>query len=235
MWAVTRNETILQSLYDFCGFQPDDNLLDAACGTGAFANFAAKKVAKVNGVDISPQMIAIARKQAETEGLTNVHFECKDVETLPFEDNCFTSVISKSALHHMAGYRKVFGEMVRCCEKGGRVCLEDIILYDNEKADAFFEKVERMIDGSHHISLSKLQVFNLYKDHNLKIVRMYESESKLDFNDYVAHAKQSPNNRQTIDRMLKEALNNDQLSFYLPMSNHRVYWRRKVVSIVGYK
>jgi ubiquinone/menaquinone biosynthesis C-methylase UbiE len=234
-WDITQNEKIHQSLFIFCGLQPGDVLLDAACGTGAFAIFAAKKIKEVKGVDISENMIEIAKKQAKKTGLKNIEFICDDVENLPCADETFTVVLSKSAFHHMKNYETVFKEMIRCCQKGGKICIEDIVAYDDKKLDDFFEELEKEIDLSHHLSLSKRAIFNLYKQNNIKVLRLFESTAELDLNDYINHAVQSKNSKQKINERLELALKDKEISPYLINKEKMLYWKRKVFTIVGQK
>jgi ubiquinone/menaquinone biosynthesis C-methylase UbiE len=234
-WDITQNEKIHQSLFIFCGLQPGDVLLDAACGTGAFAIFAAKKIKTVKGVDISENMIEIARQQAKKSGLKNIEFTCHDVENIPCGNETFPVVLSKSALHHMKNYETVFKEMIRCCQKGGRICIEDIIVYDDKKLDDFFEALEVEVDRSHNHSLSKHTIFNLYKQHYIKVLRLFESTVELDVDDYVNHAVQSKNSKQKINQLLQAGLIDKNISPYFIKKEKRLYWKRKVFTIIGQK
>ena len=63
-WSVTQNPRILQYLFDFSKMVQEDNLLDVACGTGAFSIFSGMRIKSVYGVDVSDGMIEIAKKQA---------------------------------------------------------------------------------------------------------------------------------------------------------------------------
>lgn len=234
-WSITKNEKIHRALFIYCGIQPADVLLDTACGTGVFAIFAAKKIKAVKGVDISENMIEIAKKQAKKSGLKNIEFICGDVENLPCADETFTIVLSKSAFHHMKNYEMVFKEMIRCCQKGGKICIEDIISYENKKLDDFFETLEIGIDRSHNRSLSKRIIFNLYKQNNIKVLRLFESTAELDFKDYINHAVQSKNSKQKINQLLEAGLKDKNISPYFIKKEKMLYWKRKVFTIVGQK
>lgn len=56
---------MLQGMAAFCDLSPEDDLLDIACGTGAFTRHAAPMVRSAIGVDISAGMLDIARRHAE--------------------------------------------------------------------------------------------------------------------------------------------------------------------------
>jgi ubiquinone/menaquinone biosynthesis C-methylase UbiE len=144
-------------------------------------------------------------------------------------------VLSKSALHHMKNYETVFKEMIRCCQKGGKICIEDIVAYDDKKLDDFFEELEKEIDLSHHLSLSKRAIFNLYKQNNIKVLRLFESTAELDLKDYINHAVQSKNNKQKINQLLEAGLKDKNISPYFIKKEKRLYWKRKVFTIIGQK
>jgi ubiquinone/menaquinone biosynthesis C-methylase UbiE len=234
-WSISRDLRLLKALFDFCRLKPGDNLLDTACGTGTFAVFSAKRIKEVKGVDISDRMIAIARKRADENNLENIQFTCHDVERIPFGNNLFSLVVSRSAFHHMKNYTGVFGEMLRCCKEGGRICIEDIVLYENRELDDFFEKLEITIDASHQASLSKRDIFNLYKQNQVKVLRLFESESKLHFDDYVNHAVQSGTSKQKIHELMRFGLEDKDISRCFVIENDTLFWKRKVFAIVGQK
>ncbi len=89
-------EVLEQALLDLRG--TPSRILDMATGTG----FAARRLkrqyptAQVIGVDVSPEMVAIAQHNAVADGL-DVHFEVGDAAALDFEDGIFDLVLSQNA------------------------------------------------------------------------------------------------------------------------------------------
>src|SRR5262245_11093297 len=71
--------------------QPGAALLDVACGSGQLALIAARRGAKVTGVDIAANSIAAARSRAAADGL-DVRFDEGDAEALPYADGSFDVV-----------------------------------------------------------------------------------------------------------------------------------------------
>lgn len=234
-WPVTQDEKILCSLFNFWDIRANDRLLDVACGTGAFALYAAQRIKTVRGVDISEGMIGIALENAVQCNLKNIDFLCSDVEKLPFNNDHFDCVISKSAFHHMKNYQTVFKEMKRCCKPQGRIGIEDIASYDDKKTNDFFEELESQIDSSHHLTRSKEEIIDLYKQNKVRIFRFFESIPQLDFFDYLHHAVQSPEARQKINRLLKVGLKEDHISKWFVTENNTLFWKRKVVTMLGQK
>jgi ubiquinone/menaquinone biosynthesis C-methylase UbiE len=100
-----------------------DRLLDVGCGTGAGVRAAAEVVERAVGVDLSPKMLAEARKRAA--GLAGVEFVQGDSEDLPFGDGEFTAVLCTTSLHHYPRPEMAAREMARVLTPGGRVVIGD--------------------------------------------------------------------------------------------------------------
>lgn len=103
---------------------PGDVLLDLACGTGAAVRAAAPDVRRAVGFDVSPGMIAQARRRADA--LANVEFHEGDVSgRLPFATGEFTAIVCTSAFHHFPRPVDTIAEMSRVLGPGGRVVIAD--------------------------------------------------------------------------------------------------------------
>ncbi|HEX6616386.1 MAG TPA: class I SAM-dependent methyltransferase, partial [Gemmatimonadales bacterium] len=72
---------------------PGESVLDVACGTGNLSIPAAKAGARVTGVDIAPNLIAIAQEEARIAG-RRIAFEVGDAEALPYADNRFDTTVT---------------------------------------------------------------------------------------------------------------------------------------------
>ncbi len=75
------------------------NALEIGCGTGAFARLLAERVEHVVGLDLSPQMIRLARERSE--GYSNIDFQVADVLSWEFPDEQFDCIVSIATLHHL--------------------------------------------------------------------------------------------------------------------------------------
>jgi ubiquinone/menaquinone biosynthesis C-methylase UbiE len=234
-WSVTRNLEYMQAYFNFCRMVPEDDLLDVACGTGEFSAFCASRIRSVTGVDISRRMIEIAKLQATRANLTNIHLICHDVEDLPLQSNAFSIVICKSTFHHLEQPEAIFGEMIRCSKEGGRISVQDIVSYENERVNDFFERMEPEIDASHHRTCSREYLTHLYEAHQLKITGTYGLEIELDFQEYLDHADQSEGSRRKIDPLLDQGLKDPDISGYFGRKNDHLFFRRNVFLILGEK
>lgn len=100
--------------------QPGMRVLDVACGTGVVALTAARAGARVTALDLTPELLEVARANAATAGV-EVRWHEGDVERLPFEPASFDVVVSQFG--HMFAPRPdvAIGEMLRVLKPGGTV------------------------------------------------------------------------------------------------------------------
>jgi ubiquinone/menaquinone biosynthesis C-methylase UbiE len=232
-WSVTKNIEYQKAYFNFCEISSQDTLLDIACGSGEYAVFAAQKVKYVHGVDISKGMIEIAQKQAAKENINNISFLCHPVENTPFEDRSFSLVICRSAFHHFQDYDGIFDEMIRCCHRGGRISVQDIVACSDERIDSFFEEFERAVDVSHHKTLNKEFIKSLYYQRNIRIKNTFEIEIELHLQEYLGHAQQSEESKRKIGNLLEKGLKDPDISKYFVIKNGDLFFKRGVFMILG--
>jgi ubiquinone/menaquinone biosynthesis C-methylase UbiE len=234
-WSVSKNQAYLQGYFDFCDIRPADRLLDVACGPGDFTIFTAKKVLKAQGVDISDKELEIANRLAKEFGLDNAGFDCADVENLPYEDNSFSIVVCKSSFHHFTRPNSVFKEMIRCCEIGGKISINDIAAYEDKYVNDFFETFDRLVDISHNKTLSEQEFNKLYLDNKIKKTGDFRISVDLNIKEYIEHARQNTKNKIKIRKLLNEGINDNRLSDFLFTQNGELYFKRPVYLIIGKK
>jgi SAM-dependent methyltransferase len=98
------------------------SLLDVACGSGQLALLAARRGARVTGVDIALNAILIARDRARTENL-DAKFDEGDAESLPYGDASFDVVTSLFGAMFAPQPDLVARELLRVCRSGGLIAM----------------------------------------------------------------------------------------------------------------
>jgi SAM-dependent methyltransferase len=105
--------------------QADEHVLDVGCGTGESTRDCAR--AAVNGsalgVDLSSEMLALARRIATVEGLTNVEFRHADAQLHPFDRGRFDVVVSRLGSMFFGDPVAAFTNLGRALRRGGRLTL----------------------------------------------------------------------------------------------------------------
>lgn len=111
----------IQRILDAAEIKEGCIVLDVACGTGVLIpDYLERGIEKVVGVDISSQMIEIAKKKFEN--YENVEFCCGDIEEIQFE-NTFDSVVVYNAFPHFCNPKGLIEKLAENLKNGGRLTI----------------------------------------------------------------------------------------------------------------
>ena len=115
---------------EHASLEPGQTVLDLGSGAGLDAFVARQMVGRdgrVIGVDMTAEMIAKARENAEKSGFDNVEFRLGELEHLPVPSNSVDVVISNCVLNLVPDKARAFAEIHRVLKPGGHFCLSDVV------------------------------------------------------------------------------------------------------------
>ncbi len=113
-------------------FRPDMAVLEFGCGTGSTALLHASYVRHIRATDFSSNMIEIAKRKAEEQGIDNVTFEAAAIEDLDIPDESIDAVLGMSILHLLENKEETIARVFRMLKPGGvfvssTACIADMM------------------------------------------------------------------------------------------------------------
>ena len=178
--------------------QPGEVVLDLGSGGGIDVLLSAKRVGpagKAFGLDMTDEMLALARENQQQAGLTNVEFLKGEIENIPLPDSSVDVIISNCVINLSADKDRVLAEAFRVLKPGGRFAVSDVVVRGGDIPDAVDRSMELWVgcvagaleEGSYRAKLTTAGFENV----DLEPWRIYRADDAREFLDAAAIADES--------------------------------------------
>jgi len=166
-----------------------ETVLDLGSGGGIDVLLSAKRVGpsgKAYGLDMTDEMLALARENQRKAGVINVEFLKGEIEAIPLPDNSVNVIISNCVINLSADKDRVFTEAFRVLKPGGRLAVSDVVVRGEVPA-AIRRSVELWIgcvagaleEGDYRAKLAKAGFDGV----EIEPTRIYRTEDAREFLD----------------------------------------------------
>ncbi|HEY9428111.1 MAG TPA: arsenite methyltransferase [Gemmatimonadaceae bacterium] len=170
------NPTALAELHE------GETVLDLGSGGGIDVLLSARRVGptgKAYGLDMTDEMLELARKNAAEAGVSNVEFLKGEIERIPLPDESVDVIISNCVINLSGDKRRVLAEAFRVLKPGGRFAVSDVVVQGELPADVkrsmelWVGCVAGALQDEEFIALLRVVGF---EDASIEMTRVYDLE-----------------------------------------------------------
>ena len=197
--------------------RPGDRAIDLGAGAGHAALALAPRVARVDAIDPTPEMLGVAARLAAERGITNVAWTEAVAHALPFADATFDIAISRFSIHHWPDPVGSLREVVRVLRPGGRVVLVDLVAPAEAGLDTFLNAVELLRDPTHGRTPRVADWRGLVAGAGLLGDLAREWRFRHDTEDWLERTATAPWRAEAVRRLLREAPDDARAEFEIAL------------------
>ncbi|MEL6858947.1 MAG: class I SAM-dependent methyltransferase [Pseudomonadota bacterium] len=115
-------------------FTPESHVLEFGCGTGSTAILHAPYVKQIDAIDVSPEMIRIARDKLAPQTISNVKFEVADMDSFQTRPSSYDAALGLNILHLLDNRMAAVGRVYEALKPGGHfisstMCLREKLMF----------------------------------------------------------------------------------------------------------
>ena len=122
--------------------EPDDTVLECACGTGLLSAVIAEKCRKLTATDFSEKMLKKAEKNCRV--FRNITYAQADITVLSFPDSSFDKVVAGNVIHLLDNPLTALSELNRVCKDGGMLIIPTYMNKDDKgKTNGFSDAAQK--------------------------------------------------------------------------------------------
>jgi len=208
-------------------------VLDVAAGTGHLSRAIAPHVKEVVAIDITPEMLEEARKEAASEGLNNIQVNEGNAEKLPYENGSFDLVVSRLAIHHFENPILPLREMHRVCKPNHTIGVVDLLSPEEDEIAQVYNRLEKLRDPSHAVALARSQMLKIFDNAGFTVDSIETRDVVVDFQRWVQMTKVAEETVTTIHTELLNDINDGTKTGMRPFIDNGVLKFMQVWSIIS--
>lgn len=231
--AQAKDESSHRMIVGLCQPDPDERVLDVACGPGFLTMAFGRRCKEVIGLDATDAMLSMARSEAEKRGMGNVRFERGIATELPFPPASFDIVSCRAAFHHFPAPELVLAEMRRVVKTGGKILIADIVTSDDPMEADVHNEIERLCDPTHVQALTATEFRNLFRLNKLDIVTDFPGRITYDLDEWVLHGGPTAEIETKIRQRFNDALEKDNTGLRVRFKEGKILFTHQTIVLVA--
>ncbi|TAN34824.1 methyltransferase domain-containing protein [bacterium] len=193
----------LREVLELAGPLPGDLALDVATGTGNTAFALAPHVRRVVGLDLTKEMLDVARRVSTERGVSNAEWVLGDAARLPFEDETFDLYTVRAAPHHFGDFDACLHEAFRVLKPGRHAAFVDCAA--SAAARDLLHEVEVRRDPSHVRSLTLGEWSERLEAAGFEVETAHARELDWDYEAWMGNMAVAPALREELAQVIESA------------------------------